>query len=160
MADFFSSFTMGLVLSASFGRKRAMVVNLPTNLCTSLTLLGLRMSMIVWHFSRLALMPRLVNMNPRNLPPSTLKVHFFGLRRKLYFGMALKTLVRSRACWVGLGDLTTMSSTYTSTLFRSSGFNEGMTTSLEAPSRRITRSMSRGESSIPSPLSLFCITLV
>ena len=34
------------------------------------------------------------------------------------------------------------------------------TTSLEAPSRRITRSMSRGESSIPSPLSLFCITLV
>jgi len=39
-------------------------------------------------------------------------------------------------------------------------FNEGMTTSLEAPLRRITRSMSRGESSIPSPLSLFCITLV
>jgi len=34
------------------------------------------------------------------------------------------------------------------------------TTSLEAPSRRITRSMSRGESSIQSPLSLFCITLV
>ena len=29
-----------------------------------------------------------------------------------------------------------------------------------ALSRRITRSMSRGESSIPSPLSLFCITLV
>ena len=40
------------------------------------------------------------------------------------------------------------------------GCDEGMTTSLEAPSRRITRSMSRGESSIPSPLSLFCITLV
>jgi len=39
-------------------------------------------------------------------------------------------------------------------------YDEGMTTSLEAPSRRITRSMSRGESSIPSPLSLFCITLV
>ena len=38
--------------------------------------------------------------------------------------------------------------------------DEDMTTSLEAPSRRITRSMSRGESSIPSPLSLFCITLV
>jgi len=38
--------------------------------------------------------------------------------------------------------------------------DEGMTTSLEAPSRRITRSISRGESSIPSPLSLFCITLV
>jgi len=34
------------------------------------------------------------------------------------------------------------------------------TTSLEAPSRRITRSMSRGESSIPSSLSLFCISLV
>jgi len=43
---------------------------------------------------------------------------------------------------------------------RNSGGDEGMTTSLEAPSRRITRSMSRGESSIPSPLSLFCITLV
>ena len=39
-------------------------------------------------------------------------------------------------------------------------YDEGMTTSLEAPSRSITRSMSRGESSIPSPLSLFCITLV
>jgi len=39
-------------------------------------------------------------------------------------------------------------------------YDEGMTTSLEAPSRRITRSMSRGESSIPSPLSLFCIALV
>jgi len=38
--------------------------------------------------------------------------------------------------------------------------DEGVTTSLEAPSRRITRSMSIGESSIPSPLSLFCITLV
>jgi len=38
--------------------------------------------------------------------------------------------------------------------------DEGMTSSLEASSRRITRSMSRGESSIPSPLSLFCITLV
>ena len=38
--------------------------------------------------------------------------------------------------------------------------DEGVTTSLEAPSRRITRSMSRRESSIPSPLSLFCITLV
>jgi len=34
------------------------------------------------------------------------------------------------------------------------------TTSLEAPSRRITRSISRGESSIPSSLSLFCISLV
>jgi len=40
--------------------------------------------------------------------------------------------------------------------------DEGMTTttSLEAPLRRITRSMSRGESSISSSLSLFCITLV
>ena len=41
--------------------------------------------------------------------------------------------------------------------------DEGVTnnnTSIEAPSRRITRSMSRGESSIPSPLSLFSITLV
>ena len=33
-------------------------------------------------------------------------------------------------------------------------------TSIETPSRRITKSMSRGEPSIPSPLSLFCITLV
>jgi len=31
--------------------------------------------------------------------------------------------------------------------------DEGVTTSLEAPSRRITRSMYRGESFIPSPLS-------
>jgi len=34
------------------------------------------------------------------------------------------------------------------------------TTSLEAPSGRITRRMSRGESSIRSSLSFFCITLV
>jgi len=34
------------------------------------------------------------------------------------------------------------------------------TTTFEAPSRRITRSMSRDESSIPSSLSLFCISLV
>ena len=38
--------------------------------------------------------------------------------------------------------------------------DEGVTTFLEDHSRRITRSMSRGESSIPSSLSLFCITLV
>ena len=38
--------------------------------------------------------------------------------------------------------------------------DEGVTTCLEGPSRRITRSMSRGESFMPSPLSLFCITLV
>ena len=41
--------------------------------------------------------------------------------------------------------------------------DEGVTnhdTSIEASSRRITRSMSRGKSFIPSPLSLFCITLV
>jgi len=41
--------------------------------------------------------------------------------------------------------------------------DEGVTnddTSIKTPSRRITRSMSRGESFIPSPLSLFSITLV
>jgi len=40
--------------------------------------------------------------------------------------------------------------------------DEGVTTTifLEAPSRRITRSISRGESSIPSSLSLFCNSLV
>jgi len=43
------------------------------------------------------------------------------------------------------------------------GDDEGLTTTtatLEAPSRTITRSMSREESSIPSSLSLFCISLV
>jgi len=39
--------------------------------------------------------------------------------------------------------------------------DEGVTTTtLEAPSRRITTSMYRGESSIPSSLSLFCVSLV
>jgi len=119
LADFLSRFIIGLVLSASLRRKRVMVVSRPTSLCTSLTLVGLRMLMMAWH--RFALMPRRVNMNPRNLPLSTPKVHFSGLRRKLYLHMALKTSARSKACWVGLGDLTTMSSTYTSTLLPSRG---------------------------------------
>jgi len=45
--DFFRSWIIGLVLSASFGRKREMAVSLPTSRCTSLTFLGLLMSMIV-----------------------------------------------------------------------------------------------------------------
>jgi len=103
LADFFNRLTIGLVLSASFDRKRAMAVNLPTSLCTSLTLLGLHMSMIAWHFSGLASMLHWVSMKPKNLPPLTLKVHFSGLRRRLYFHVALKTLVRFRSCWVGVG---------------------------------------------------------
>jgi len=67
---------MGWVCSASLGRKREMAVRRPIRHCTSLTLLGLRISMIALHFSGLASMLRWVSMNPGNLPWSTLKTHF------------------------------------------------------------------------------------
>jgi len=84
LADFFSSLIIGLVLSANLGRKREMVVNLPTSRCTSLTFVGLLMSIIAWHFSGFVSIPRCVSMKPRNLPPSTPKVHFSGLSLMLY----------------------------------------------------------------------------
>ena len=67
------------------------------------------------HFSGLALIPRCVSMKPRNLPPSTPKVHFSGLSLMLNMRRASKAYARSTECCFGLGDLTIMSSTYTST---------------------------------------------
>jgi len=49
---------MGWVCSASLGRKREMAVRRLVRRCTSLTLVGLRISMIVLHFLGLASMSR------------------------------------------------------------------------------------------------------
>jgi len=62
---------------------------------TSLTLVGLRISMITLHFSGLASMPRWVSMNSRNLSRSTSKTHLSGLRWRLYCRNAEKTADRS-----------------------------------------------------------------
>ena len=58
--DFFRNWIMGWVYSASFGRNLDMTVRRPIRHCTSLTLVGLRISMIALHFSGLASMPRFV----------------------------------------------------------------------------------------------------
>jgi len=62
---------MGWVCSANFGKKWEMTVRRPIRRWTSLTLVGLHISMIALHFSGLASMSRWVSMNPRNLPRST-----------------------------------------------------------------------------------------
>jgi len=86
---------MGWVCSASLGRKREMAVRRPMRRCTSLTLVGLRISMIAFDFSGLASMSRWVSMNPRSLPWLTLKTHLSGLRQRLYCLNAEKTVDRS-----------------------------------------------------------------
>jgi len=97
--DFFRSWIMGWVCSASLGRKREMAVRRPMRRWTSLTVVGLRISMIALHFSGLASMPRWVNIKPRNLPWSTPNTHLSGLRRRLYWRSAENTADRSSACW-------------------------------------------------------------
>jgi len=75
---------MGWVCSANLGRKREMAVSWLMRRCSSLTLLGLHISMIALHFSRLPSMLRCVSMKSKNLPQSTLKMNISGLRRRLY----------------------------------------------------------------------------
>jgi len=58
LTDLLSSWMMGCVCSASLGRKWEMAVRRPMRRCTSLILLGLRISMIALHFSGLASMSR------------------------------------------------------------------------------------------------------
>jgi len=106
---------MGWVCSASLGRKQEMAVKRPMRRWTSLMVAGLRISIIALHFSGLASMSRWVNINPRNLPRSTPNTHLSGLRRRLNWRSVEKTVERSSACWWWLGDLTIISSTYTST---------------------------------------------
>jgi len=72
-----------------------MAVSRRMRCCTSLTLLGLRISMMALHFSGLASMPHCVSMKPRNLPRSTPKTHFSGLRQRLYCRNAEKTVDKS-----------------------------------------------------------------
>jgi len=121
LVDFFRSLIIGLVLSANLGRKREMAVSLPTSRYTSLMFVGLLISIIVWHFSGLASIPRCVSMKPRNFPSSTLNVHFSGLSLMLYVCSALKTSARSAECCLAFGDLMMMSSTYTATDLPRSG---------------------------------------
>jgi len=81
---------MGWVCSASLGRKREMVVRRPMRRWTSLIVVGLRISMIVLHFSGLTSMPRWVNIKPRNLPRSMPNTHLSRLSRRLYWHSAEK----------------------------------------------------------------------
>jgi len=78
LADFLSNCMMGWICSASLERKREMAVRRPMRRCTSLTLVGVRISMIALHFSGLASIPHWVSMNPRNLPQSTPNMHLLG----------------------------------------------------------------------------------
>jgi len=123
LVDFFRSLIIGLVLYANFGRKREMAISLPTSRCTSLMFAGLLISMMAWHFSGLAWIPRCVSIKPRNIPLSTPNVHFSGLSLMLYVRKALKTSARSAECCLTFGDLTMMLSTYTSTDLPMSGWN-------------------------------------
>jgi len=90
---------MGWVCSASLGRKREMAVRQPIRRWTSLIVVGLRILMMALHFSGLVSMPRWVNIKPRNLPRSMPNTHLCGLRRKLYWRSAEKTVDKSSACW-------------------------------------------------------------
>ena len=86
---------MGWVCSANLGRKREMAVSRPMKRSTSLTRLGLRISIIALHFPGLVSMSRCVIMNPRNLPRLTLNTYFSELRRRLYCLNAEKTVDKS-----------------------------------------------------------------
>ena len=110
-ADFLRSWIMGRVCSTSLGRNLDMAVRRPIRCYTSLTLVGLRISIIALHFSGLASITRGVSMKPRNFPLSTPKTYFLGLSRRLYCCRAKNTSDKSCACCKWLGDLTTMSST-------------------------------------------------
>jgi len=114
-ADFLRGWIMGWICSANFGRNMDMAVRQPIRRWTSLTLLELHISMMALHFSGLASIPRCVSMKPKNLPPSTPNTHFLGLSLRLYCRNAEYTMDKSCACCRWLGDLTTMSSTYTLT---------------------------------------------
>jgi len=108
---------MGLVLSASLGRNFDIAVRRPTNRCTSLMFTRLRILMIALHFSGFASIRRCVSMKPKNFQLSTLKTHLSGFNRRLYLRRAVNTSTKSFECCRWLGDLTTMSSTYTLTHF-------------------------------------------
>ena len=99
LADFLSSGMMGWVCSANLDRKWQMAVRRPVRRWTSLTLVGLRISMMALHFLGLASMSRWVSINPRNLPRLMLNKHLSGLRRRLYCRNAEKTAEMSCACW-------------------------------------------------------------
>jgi len=93
-ADFLSSWIIGWICLASFGRNLDMAVRRPIRRWTSLTLLGLRILMTALHFSGLASMSRCVSMKPRNLPRSTPNKHFSGLSLRLYCRSAENMVVK------------------------------------------------------------------
>jgi len=64
--DFLSSWIMGWVCSASFGKNLDMAVRWPIRHWTSLKLLGLRISMMAVQFSGFASMSRYMSMKPKN----------------------------------------------------------------------------------------------
>jgi len=106
---------MGRILLPSLGRNLDMVVKRPTKRCTSLTFVGLYISIIALHFSGFSSIPRCVSINRKNFPLSTLNTHFSRLSPSLYFQRVANTLAKSFECCRWIGYLTTMSSMYTPT---------------------------------------------
>jgi len=104
--DFFSSRIMSLVLSASRGKNRDIVLSLPISCCISFTLLRLYISMLALHFFGLAFISLYLNMKSKNLPSSTPKTHFSRFSRKLNLLRAIKISAKFVECCVlGLGIL-------------------------------------------------------
>ena len=113
---FLSKPIMGFIFSTIFGMNRDNTINLPINLCTSLTFLRLYILVIAWHLSGLASMPQCVNMKPKNLSPSTPNTH---LSRFNHISTTLNTpnTFYKSCTWFSQDlDFTTISLTYTSTL--------------------------------------------
>jgi len=73
---FFINMIIGFIFSTNYGINGDKAVNLPTNLCISLMLVGLLIASNVLHLSGLASMPLCVSMNPKNFPSPTPKTHF------------------------------------------------------------------------------------
>jgi len=115
--DFFNKRIIGLIVSVNRRKILDIVVNLPTKHWISLMFLGLLISMIISHFSRLVSVPLSGSIKPKNLLPSTLKTHFFGFNRRLNLLRATNTSVTFIECCIKFGDFTIISSIYTSTIF-------------------------------------------
>jgi len=82
---FFIILRIGLILFINRSKKRTKDVSRLTSHCTSLRFFGLLISTMVVHLSKFASIPRVVNINPRNLPIDTSNTHFSVFNRILYF---------------------------------------------------------------------------
>src|SRR5436189_4886964 len=74
-----SNLRKGSALSAPRDKNLLSAANRPLSFWISLRVVGSFMSQIACIFSGLVSIPRVVIMNPRNLPDPTPKTHFWGL---------------------------------------------------------------------------------